>query len=155
LRSAPPHYRGNFAGQGNEDEQAANPRTIAAELVVSERILPFCLTFDTDWKKAALLTRRRQHMVRGLIERTYSRLGSDLQLRSSRQACSYVETSSRYDQHRIVEAKPFDAVRDLANLLPRVGPRIASIRLQLADKSVFDVHRAPLFYCVLESVFQI
>ena len=51
-----------------------SPETIAAGLTVPERILPFCLASDTDWRSApVLLTRRRSIcLVRGLIGREHA-----------------------------------------------------------------------------------
>jgi hypothetical protein len=44
--------------------------SIAAELTVPERVLVFCLAWDTDWQKAGVTHDTAQHMmVRGLIER--------------------------------------------------------------------------------------
>jgi hypothetical protein len=46
------------------------PEMIAAELIVPERLLLFCLATDTDWQKAGIThATAQQMMVRGLIDR--------------------------------------------------------------------------------------
>src|SRR2546421_5172810 len=51
------------------------------------------------------------------------------------------------DQDRIAEAKPFDATRDLTDLLLAVRPGVVWIGPQLAGKRVLDVHwRSPFLF---------
>jgi hypothetical protein len=46
--------------------------TIAAGLIVAERVLLFCVASDTDWTAAGVTGSTAQHMMsRGLIERTH------------------------------------------------------------------------------------
>jgi hypothetical protein len=44
------------------------------------------------------------------------------------------------DQNRVVEAEPLDALRNLLDLLERMGAGIARIRSQRVGRSVFEVH---------------
>jgi hypothetical protein len=46
------------------------PETLAAGLIVAERVLLFCVASDTDWSEAGVTGSTAQHMMgRGLIER--------------------------------------------------------------------------------------
>ena len=46
------------------------PEALAAGLIVSERVLLFCVAADTDWSEAGVTGSTAQHMMgRGLIER--------------------------------------------------------------------------------------
>ena len=46
------------------------PETIAAELIVPERMLLFCLASGTDWAKAGVTHATAQHMLgKNLVER--------------------------------------------------------------------------------------
>lgn len=44
------------------------------------------------------------------------------------------------DQHRNIEAKTTDAVRDLLDLFVRVGTRIAWIKVETIDRIVLEHH---------------
>jgi hypothetical protein len=53
------------------------PETIAAALMVPERVLLFCVASNTDWAKAGVTGATAQHLhVRGLIERAEGHPGA-------------------------------------------------------------------------------
>jgi hypothetical protein len=52
---------------------ARKPESFAAELTVPERVLLFCLAFDTDLVKAGVTHATAQHMlVKNLVERDHA-----------------------------------------------------------------------------------
>jgi hypothetical protein len=50
------------------------------------------------------------------------------------------------DEHGIAEAKPLDALSDLANLLVGVCARVARIRSKRFDRERFDLHIASYLF---------